>query len=387
MTVDLFTYTLMTALVVFICGIVFIVETLLRRDHGPGRVWSLAFLSGMLTTSSYLVWTFSPEPWIAIAIGNASLVASAGFLWLGCRAFNGRRQVVPGGMVAFLALLALVAVLIAGPDGGDWAGALVMFVGIAVLAGIGAIESRRGAMAAVPATISLTVVLGLESLFYLGRALALLAAGADSELFLTWFGSQMVGGLTVLLSIVTVVTLSSLRAGRLERDEHEGELSMAVDGVLRGPSFRKVLGDVAARAERRSELLAVVAYGIEDLDPIRTAFGRAEQEALIQEWREGVRRHAPTLCVVGESGSDAVLICFLARSVGEVRRTAGLIHRQLLGDFALGGSTVIPVLGVGVALSTVTGYDPQQLIAAARAAGKTSASSSDASVTIAGAAR
>ena len=46
MTLDLDSVLVMTALVVNVSGILFIVETLLRRDEGAGRVWALAFLAG-----------------------------------------------------------------------------------------------------------------------------------------------------------------------------------------------------------------------------------------------------------------------------------------------------------------------------------------------------
>ena len=92
MTLDLSSVLVMTALVVNVSGILFIVETLLRRDEGAGRVWALAFLAGMLTTLAYIVWAQSPDAWWAVAVGNAAFVAGTGCMWLGCRRFNGRRM-------------------------------------------------------------------------------------------------------------------------------------------------------------------------------------------------------------------------------------------------------------------------------------------------------
>ncbi len=72
-TFDLASVLVMTALVVNVSGILFIVETLLRRDEGAGRVWALAFLAGMLTTLSYIVWVQSPGAWWAVAVGNGGV--------------------------------------------------------------------------------------------------------------------------------------------------------------------------------------------------------------------------------------------------------------------------------------------------------------------------
>jgi len=53
---SLFATTLLAATVVVTCGVLFLLETLLRRDTGAGRIWSLAFLSGILTVICYLIW-------------------------------------------------------------------------------------------------------------------------------------------------------------------------------------------------------------------------------------------------------------------------------------------------------------------------------------------
>ena len=75
MTLQLASVVIMTALVVNVSGILFIVETLLRRDVGAGRIWALGFLAAMLTTLAYTVWAQSVGGWWAIAVGNAAFVA------------------------------------------------------------------------------------------------------------------------------------------------------------------------------------------------------------------------------------------------------------------------------------------------------------------------
>ena len=56
MTLDLLSVLIISSVVVNVSGIVFIVETLLRRDDGAGRVWALGFLAAMLTTLTYVLW-------------------------------------------------------------------------------------------------------------------------------------------------------------------------------------------------------------------------------------------------------------------------------------------------------------------------------------------
>ena len=80
---DLFSVLVATAVVVNVSGVLFIVETMLRRDEGAGRIWALAFLGGMLTTLAYIIWVQSPEAaWWAVAVGNAAFVTGTGCMWL-----------------------------------------------------------------------------------------------------------------------------------------------------------------------------------------------------------------------------------------------------------------------------------------------------------------
>ena len=149
MNLDLTSVLVMTALVVNVSGILFIVETLLRRDEGAGRVWALAFLAAMLTTLAYIVWAQTPGCLVGdrrrqrrVRRGHRlhvarmpSLQRPAHGMAVGARRGRGRSR-------------AAVAVVVEGPDGGDWAGALWMFVPLVAFAGAGAVECLRGDAAA-----------------------------------------------------------------------------------------------------------------------------------------------------------------------------------------------------------------------------------------------
>lgn len=258
-----------------------------------------------------------------------------------------------------------------------------MFVGTAAFAALGAMESRVRSMGGAPSSLGLTVVLVVASVFYFARSVVAIADGTDGALFSTWLGPVATGLLTIVMTVVAVVTISTLRAGALAREEQVGTLSVATDGVLSEGSFRHALSEELAKARGRSELVAVVALSIEDMAQIRSAFGKAEQEELAADWRAGVRRYSPTFSFAGECGPMTVMVCFPASSVADARRVASLVHRQVLDDFAEMRRAVIPMMGVGVALTSVLGYDVDALVRGAQDAAKASASSSDTSVVLA----
>lgn len=387
MVFDMFSISVCTAVVVIVAGVQFVLDTALRRDTGAGRIWSLAFIAAILTTLCYLAWVASGEAGIAIALGNASFVVGTGCLWVGSRSYNGRSLSVSAWIVAGSAAAALVATLVAGPTGGDWAGALVMFVALAVLAGLGAVESRRGAMGRSASTIALTLVLGVQCLYYVARSIVFVMVGPSDEFFLAWFGSITTSFLTIILTIVAVVSMSVLRSGQARlRGRGDGTtLHLDADGLYDDESFAKLFGDLTHRAAAFSERIAVIAVRLDDLPQIATAFGTVEAQDIAHAWRVGTRRYSPTSAIVGHAGSAGIVVALQPSSIGDARRVASRIHRRLLDDFGSIGTSVVPVLGVGIAVSDIAGYDSEALMIAANDAAVRSASSPDASVMIAGA--
>lgn len=385
MTLDDFTVSLAAAVVIVVSGVMYLFETLMRKDGLSGRLWAVAFLAGILTVLSYLVWAAAPGAYLAVAVGNAGFVASAGFIWLGCRAFNDRPLRWPGAGVAVLVLIAGLAVLLAAPDGGDWAGAVPLFIGTGLMALLGAIESRRGAIGRRWSSAGLTIVLGIEALWFAARTIAFVALGPDSEVFGTWFNTIVSSFLAITLTIVAVVVTSVLRASEsnLRGQPDVYTLSVGIDGVLLPASFRSATTTLIDRATRQGETICVVSVRIDDLGRIATAFGPAEAEQVAASWRAGVREYAPTAALVGDGESGSLLVAFLTTSFSDVRRMASIMHRRLLDDFGALGVSVVPVVGVGIALTDRLGYDFLALVGGADEAAARSVTSPDASVIIA----
>ncbi|HAQ60075.1 MAG TPA: hypothetical protein DCR63_06825, partial [Microbacterium sp.] len=387
MAIDMFSISLCTALVVIVAGVQFVLETVLRRDTSAGRIWSLAFLAAILTTLSYLAGAATGQAGPAIAIGNASFVAGTGCLWVGSRSYNGRSLAVSAWTVGSAAVVTFFAALIPGQDAGDWAGALIMFVALAMLAGLGAVESRRSALGRHPSAIAFTLVLGVQAAYYVARTVVFVIVGPEDDFFLTWFGSVTTSFLTIVLTIVAVVSLSMLRSAQARLSGPGDSTSLLLDGagLFDEESFGLLFSNLTRRAAAFSERVAVIAVRLDDLPQITTAFGSLEARDIASAWRVGTRRYAPTSAIVGHSGPTGILVALQPSSVGDARRVASRIHRRLLDDFGTIGTSVVPDLGVGVAVSDIAGYDSEALVRAANDAALRSASSPDASVMIAGA--
>lgn len=385
MNLDLPSVMVITALVVNVSGVIFILETLLRRDEGAGRIWSLGFLGAMLTTLSYLAWVRFDDAWWAVAVGNAAFVAGTGCMWLGCRRFNGRAMRWPSLLVAAAVIAAATSVVAEGADGGDWAGALWMFVALLLFAGLGAAECLQGALGRSRTAWALSAVLALQSLFYVARTIAFVTVGPESAVFQAVFGTITVSFLTVILTIVAVVVTSLLRATRAPM---RGYLRQPVpdgptDGFVTREEFARALSALCVRAAARGEPVAAIAVCVDDLEQISTAFGTEVAAAVADTWRTGVSRHAPANAIVGEDGANGLILALSVGSAEEARRHANGVHRGLFDDLSGVGGGVIPVIGVGVAVSDASGPQPDDLVRDARDAATRAATSIESSVRVA----
>ncbi|SIT76484.1 hypothetical protein [Microbacterium sp. RU33B] len=370
MNLDLLTVTLLTALVVVVTSVVFIVGMLLRKDESAGRIWGLAFLAALLTVVSYLAWAASPEAWWAVAVGNAAFVGGTGLMWLGARRFNGAPMMLPVTAVAVVSAVALVVVLALGPDGGDWAGAEIMFVGILVFAGLGARECLYGEMGHHRESWGLAFVLGLQSVYYLVRTGAFFAYGPESDVFSTWFGTVETSFLTITLSIVAMVVTTVLLSGRLRLRGSVGAVTLELsnEGIMPESSFERILLDMSERAMPRGELVGVISVRVDDIRSIGTAFGSEAADIVLASLRDGVRRYAPIAAFIGQDSQNVLYVGIQPSSHDESRRIARRIRRGLFEELSGVVGAVIPIVGVSVVLSDVAGYDPASLMRAAKEA-------------------
>ncbi|MDR6692291.1 GGDEF domain-containing protein [Microbacterium sp. 1154] len=375
MNLDVLTMQAAATLVIVAATVMYLLDTLMLKDGLPGRLWASAYLSGTFSATCYLAWLLLPDVYIAVAVGNGAFVAATGFIWLGCVAFNGR-AVRRGALVLSTAVfVTVVAALAAGPEGGSWAGAVPFFLGNALFAATGAIETRRDAIARRWSSSGLTMVLAVETVWFVARTAVFIWLGPDSDLFRNAFDTRVSALLTISLLIAAVVVTSVLRANESALRGTAGTRRLSVDanGVLFRESFEATLGIICARAQAAGEGVCVLGIRIDDLKRVAVAFGPDDAERLVLEMRASVRRHAPTMALVGEADAAGLAVAFTTTPTTDVRRAARVLHERVVADLARLGAAVVPAVGVGMALAADHGYDSAALTsradeAAARAA-------------------
>ncbi|MGM1030517.1 MAG: diguanylate cyclase domain-containing protein [Actinomycetota bacterium] len=385
MTLDDATVQFITVVVVHVAGAVFVLETMLRKDDRAGRVWALGFISAMIATEAYLVREVTVEAWWLVAVAVAGWVAALGLLWLGCRVYNGHRLRRTAVSVVGAAALAAAFVLIDGSQD-EGRSAWMVYAINAVFAGLAAFEATRGSMRRSRTALGLSVTLGLVAVLQLARSVIALVVGNEDPILETRFGSPIVGIMTIGVVVVIVVVTSVLRAEqvRLRGTEDSTLMAIAPDGVLLAPSFVRVLGGRLMRANRRAELFAVLVVKIDALGRIATAFGADEAEHVRQAARAAVRRLSPTTAAMGTDDEGQLLLAFQPSSPAEARQLAARMHRAMLDQLRTAGVPVIPPIGMGLSVTSTSGYDRETLLDAARAAARRAIASDDVSVVVAG---
>jgi len=372
---DVLTLQAAATLVIVASTVMYLLDTLMLKDGLPGRLWASAYLSGTFSATCYLAWLLVPDVYVAVAVGNGAFVAATGFIWLGCVAFNGGSVRRAALVLTTTVLVVVVAALAAGPEGGTWAGAVPFFLGNAIFAATGAIETRRGAIARRWSSSGLTAVLAVETVWFTARAVVFVSLGPDSELFRNAFDTRVSAILTISLLIAAVVVTSVLRANEsaLRGTSETRRLSVDVNGVLFRESFEAALAIVCSRAEEAGEGVCVIGIRIDDLKRVAVAFGPDDAERLAREVRASVRRHSPTMALVGETDAAGLAVAFTTTPATDVRRAARVLHHRVVADLARLGAAVVPAVGVGMAVTADHGYHSVALTsqadeAAARAA-------------------
>jgi diguanylate cyclase (GGDEF)-like protein len=294
---DLQTLLIVSGLVVAICGASFVINTVFGRNDPPGRLWSAAFIAGILTTTSFAIWGAEPTAWWAIVVGNASLVLAMGSVWSGARLFNGRNSrfiVVLAG-----AALAALAAFVESPGGGDWAGGFIFLLGVAVFSALAGAEALRGRMRRSLNARILAMLMLIVGAYYGVRAVVFFVATPDSDLFQEAFGTEVTTFVTLLFVIVASTSMSILRAersgARSGRPREQGNWN----GLLPDSLFSSPAADRIRRASRRGERVAFIGAEIDNMADMNTAFGRPFGDDMIESFSSLLHDHLPTTAIIG----------------------------------------------------------------------------------------
>ncbi|WP_378147728.1 diguanylate cyclase [Cnuibacter sp. UC19_7] len=332
MTVDLPSVLLVSGLVIVLCGLIFVLNTAMRRNDASGRVWSVGFISGMLSAICYAMWAVAQDQWWINAIANGTYLLSVAAIWSGSRVFNGRlRSLLWVGLAA--GGVAMVLTVIEGPSG-VWAGSIPVFVGLTLFAVLTGYETLRSRMRRNLNARVLGIGMWFFALFTLARLVIFLTQGPDSSTFQTYFGTQVATIVTVVLVVLGTVAVSVMQAER-SGARALGDVTVGVYstvGVLSASSFMQQWADQVERAAFNRDRLAMVAMDVDNLPQMNTAFGRNFGDTAIRSVAQLIRHHTPTTAVLGHPGAGRFVIVLVTNAASDAERLAIRLQTALVDE-------------------------------------------------------
>ena len=365
MIIDTQTLLVAAGAVVAISAICFILSTALRRSEPYGRTWSIAFIAGILETVAAIVVAAVPGGWWAGAIGNAAIVLAIGLMWAGCRQFNDRRSFAWVALVA--SILVGAAALVEGPQGGYWAGAIELFVGVVIFATLAGAETIRGHLRGAVDARVLTIVFWIVALYYAVRCVIFVVAGESSDLFSDYFGTVTTTFMAIVLVIVAAISMTAIQPPSARRRDGAaaGSRGLVIEGVSGPDTFESQVRDWLVRSRRDHESLALLSLAVEGLDHITSAFGREFADQTIRTVGRIACEYSPAAALVAHSGRGKFLVLTIVPAVGTDVAIAERLQTALVETQVDSVQGIRAIATIGVATTDDVGYDYTELVLAA----------------------
>ncbi|TFC24415.1 diguanylate cyclase [Cryobacterium sp. TMT1-3] len=356
MHLDTLTLLLLNGVVVALCGVSFVLNTAFNRNDAVGRIWSMAFIAAMTVTVAHGASVTGQFIWWAIVVANVALTIAVGAVWLGLRRYNRRRR--GSWVIATISVAVLAATLLHGESAGRWAGAAEMWIGLAVMLALGALEAVRGRLRRNLSGRILAVALWVAALTALVRAIVFTVDGVTGEMFLTYFNTANMAALGLCLVVVVTIAASVLRAEQ-GTTSAVGDLTDGIHsaaGVLSAAAFVQAATDHLDRAHTARVGLALIGADIDNLPEINTAFGRVAGDEAIARFAAKLRESAPVLSIIGHRASGRFLVLAAADSAAEARALAERIQTALVEEPMTEASLIRLTASFGIADTFDHGY-------------------------------
>ncbi|MPV37977.1 GGDEF domain-containing protein [Georgenia subflava] len=367
MILDLTTVQAVAAVVVLTSSVVFLSEVWARDGDTVDRLWSMAFLAAVATGVAYLAATIDPALWWANAVGNGASVLTTFAMWSGVRAHLGRRPLVEVSLAA--AVVALLATVVQGPDGGPWAGGIVVLLGTAAGGLLGGAALVRGGAVRLRAAVLLAVVLITAGVFYAVRAVVYLVAGPESAAFRLYLGTEVTTVVVVLLVNGAAFSMVVLR-GRYARDRQDAARNFdPMTGARTGVSFQPRAHEQLRDAAASGRPVALVAIAPEGVGQIAVAFGREFADQALVTAGEITQMLLPPRALIGRDELDgqAFQVLLPGYSAADAQAWATQVRKELIDTpLDVPGSRLRLTASVGIATDRTDGYALEALCDSAR---------------------
>ncbi len=332
MHLDTPTLFLMTSVVTFVVGVLFLLSWSQARDTGALAIWGIAHIVGAGASALLGLRTVISDD-LSIGLANALLLCGYGLTWSGVRAFEGRSP-------AYLLGLAGSAVWSGACLVPSFYGSLPARVALASsLAGLfcalSAIEIWRGRGEVLVSRYSAIVIMAAYAVLYWARVplVAVLPLPRDMRsLDSPWFAV-----ICFTATLFTIAVAFVFMALTKERAEHQQRLAAETDLLTGLPNRRAFVARASVDLADRRQSVALLLFDLDHFKAINDTYGHAVGDGVLIAFGHAAGAVLPPGARLGRMGGEE-FACILpgldtAAAVAVAERVRVTVADVALADY------------------------------------------------------
>ena len=326
MRLDTPTLFLMTVVVTFMVGALFLLSWSQARHTRALAIWGVAHLGGGVASGLLCLRTVIPDS-LSIGLANALLIAAYGLIRSGIRAFEGRP---PAYLTALAGGAVWLAACLVPAFYASLAARIVLASSIAGLfCALSACEVRRGRdepLASRPAAIVLMAA--YAALYWVRVPLAVLTPmpPSDRSFESPWLAILCFGGI-----IFTVAIAFVFMALTKERAEHEQRRAAETDALTGLANRRAFVGRTLSHLADRRRPVALLLFDLDHFKAINDTYGHAVGDGVLVAFAHAARAVMPPDALLGRLGGEEFACTIPEIDACEASRIAERVRFTIAG--------------------------------------------------------
>lgn len=338
-----------------------------RSTRSAFAGWWVLSLVGFLASSLLFLCNGTSVQFLANPIGNAVAVSGAACVWVAACSLREWRP--PSGWLVGPPIVVLVLSLIDDPAHDIWAGGVYFLLAMSGYFALGTRELwrlwrertmlERADQAYAATILSMWLASGAMAVFYLLRAVALTAVGADSAFFRDFFGGQTTTLFLMVLLIAVTYNMSTLSQLRRLRELRRAADEDPLTGLLNRAGFRRYVTEYLRESRRVRRAGFLVMADVDDFKGLNDRFGHAAGDAALSTFGHACRDAVALIdgAVAARLGGDEFVLLLPELPGVDPEQVARTINGRLAEVERLDGLP-LPSVSYGIAsLEVAAGWE------------------------------
>lgn len=346
MHLDTPTLFLMTVVVTFMVGVLFLLSWGQARRTRALAIWGVAHLGGAGASALLCLRNIIPDS-LSVGVGNATMLAAYGLIWSGVRAFEGRK---PAYLVALSGGVLWGAACLVPAFYGSLPARIMLASSIAGLfCALCAGEIWRGRCEPLASRWSAIVLMAAYALLYWVRVpLAVIAPlppstrSQDSP----WLAILCFAGVLFTMAIAFV-----FMAMTKERAELKQRLAAETDSLTGIANRRAFVGRTQIHLAGRVQPVALILFDLDHFKTINDTYGHAVGDGVLVAFGHAANAVLPAGALLGRMGGEE-FACVLVGCEAEAAARAAEQVRTTIAKIALAAYPRLKIrVSAGVAVT------------------------------------